>query len=64
MKKRLEAILKRPLELDEKKFTEWLMGWDYDTRIAAESLFIAMFRAGQMDVMQAVEGLFSEKKQE
>lgn len=64
MKKRLEAILKRPLELDEKKFIDWLMGWDCDTRIAAEGLFIAMYRAGQMDVMQAVEDLFSEKKQE
>jgi hypothetical protein len=62
MRKRLEAALKRPLEPDEKRHVEWLMGWDYDKRIAAEGLLIAMYRGGQMDVMQAVEELFTEKR--
>ncbi|WP_138755779.1 hypothetical protein [Paenibacillus sinopodophylli] len=55
MQKRLEVILGRPLTPEESSHVKWLEGWDYDTRIAAESIYIAFFRAGQMDIYNVVK---------
>lgn len=64
MNKRLEIILGRELDPEEQRHIEWLQGWDYDTRIAAETLFISLYRAGQMDVMNAMKVIISKKESE
>lgn len=64
MKKQLEDALLRELTQTEKKFIDWLNGWDRETVAVFQKLFADVYAAGQKDANFAHEAIEQGERQD